>query len=289
MKEAINNFIKLLVKGDFFLIFLLVMIVIVIIGIIYLIRLEFSYRENDDEEEEDLSDNIELFVKDKEEDIAKDEEEITEENLPINLEELPKEEVYENTFENPLEEDIKEEAYVNETPKEEEKKEEVIINEAPTFSEEDIKEPIKEDTLEVEPIKEEVKEEVSKPTQMNMFDYENEQEERAIISTEELVKRLNDLKSSGDYTTTEEEIDKYESEQEEKAIISYDELLKRASEGVVNYEEKEDLGGLTISKVDFDKGREVTFDYQERENTFVSPYQKEEDFLSSLKAFRRSL
>ena len=124
---------------------------------------------------------------------------------------------------------------------------------------------------------------------MSMFEYENEQEEKAIISTEELVKRLNDLKTTGDYNSAEDEIDKYENEQEEKAIISYDELIRRASEGVVNYEEKEDLGGLTISKVDFDKGREVTFDYEEKPSTSYNRYKAEEDFLSSLKAFRRSL
>ena len=285
MKEAINNFIKLLVKGDFFLVFLLVMIVVVILVILYLIKLEISTRNQDDEDEdEDLYDNINLYVNSKEEqkeDI--DEEEIDGEatiEIPVVLDNKP---IYEseekNTFENPASKEevepiIVEDSKVEEAPIEMEEsatKEEPIIEE----KEETIEEPVKE---EVRPLE-----------QMSMYEYEDEQEEKAIISTEELAKRLNEMKSSSD-VNEQDEIDRYEIEQEEKAIISYDELLKRATEGVINYEEKEDLGGLTVSKVDFDKAKEVTFDFKDtEESSYTNPYKKEEDFLSSLKAFRRSL
>ena len=51
MKNGIDNFIELLVKGDFFLIFLIVMMIVVTCIIAYLIKLQmsdkYSYEEDD--------------------------------------------------------------------------------------------------------------------------------------------------------------------------------------------------------------------------------------------------
>ncbi|WP_300811508.1 hypothetical protein, partial [uncultured Akkermansia sp.] len=56
MGDSINNFINLLVNGDFFLIFLIIMMVIIIGVIVYLVRLQIhdtDYYEKDDIEEDD--------------------------------------------------------------------------------------------------------------------------------------------------------------------------------------------------------------------------------------------
>ena len=57
MKNGIDNFIELLVKGDFFLIFLIVMMIVVTCIIAYLIKLQmndrYSYEEDDEEDEDD--------------------------------------------------------------------------------------------------------------------------------------------------------------------------------------------------------------------------------------------
>ena len=42
MKDGINNFIELLVKGDFFLIFLIIMMIVILSVIIYLIKLQIN-------------------------------------------------------------------------------------------------------------------------------------------------------------------------------------------------------------------------------------------------------
>ena len=49
------------------------------------------------------------------------------------------------------------------------------------------------------------------------------------------------------------DLNKYEVDQEEKAIISYDELLKRKNDFALNYSEEENFDDdLTIKKVDLD-------------------------------------
>lgn len=113
-----------------------------------------------------------------------------------------------------------------------------------------------------------------------IMDYEQNQEESAIISAEELDERLMKMNEE-DISLHEKEIERYENEQEDKAIISYDELIKRAGIGVINYETEKDLGGIRVSKVDFNNAKEVKFD--------KSPYYEEENFLESLKEFRRNL
>ena len=60
MKSGINNFIELLIKGDFFLIFLLVIVMIIISTIIYLIKLQMNEKMyyEDDEEDDELDNSI---------------------------------------------------------------------------------------------------------------------------------------------------------------------------------------------------------------------------------------
>ena len=55
MKNGLDNFVELLVKGDFFLIFLIVMMLVVVSVIVYLIKLQMSdnyiYEDEEDEDE----------------------------------------------------------------------------------------------------------------------------------------------------------------------------------------------------------------------------------------------
>lgn len=57
MRSGINNFIELLIKGDFFLIFLLVIMIIIISTIIYLIKLQMNEKIYYEDEEDDELDN----------------------------------------------------------------------------------------------------------------------------------------------------------------------------------------------------------------------------------------
>lgn len=204
MKSGIDNFIELLVKGDFFLIFLIVMMLVVICIIAYLIKMQMSDRYNYEEDDEDEDDN---FV---------------EKYIP--LEDTPTSKKIDQTkfdFENnSIESSIK--------------------------------------------------------------NYESDQEEMAIISTDELENRINSMKETGEFDKHLEKIDEYETEQENKAIISYEELLKRASMNTITYESTENLGGVKVGKVDTSKIETLS---EESNN----PYYKEEAFLSALKEFRGSL
>jgi hypothetical protein len=92
----------------------------------------------------------------------------------------------------------------------------------------------------------------------------------------------------------------YEKEQEEKAIISYDELM--ATKPVeVNYKNEEDLEGLKIKNVDMDnitkpielpkinlEKSELT-DITKHNNSILISYDAEEEFLKTLKKMQNLL
>lgn len=91
----------------------------------------------------------------------------------------------------------------------------------------------------------------------------------------------------------------YEREQEEKAIISYDELVKTKEIPVeeINYKNEEDIDGLTIKTVNQDeltkpielpkiKTKETTTIKKQEDDTndkTLISYDKEEEFLDALK------
>ena len=85
-------------------------------------------------------------------------------------------------------------------------------------------------------------------------------------------------------------LNKYEEEQEEKAIISYDELLKKKNDFAINYSEEENLDeDLTVKKVDLDNlvNRDVVVKPEIKVS--VISYQKEEAFLEALKQLQQKL
>ena len=111
-------------------------------------------------------------------------------------------------------------------------------------------------------------------------EYENGEEENAVISTEELEKvtrkRMEDLGMNDNQVA----IQKYEEEQEKKAIISYEQLLKNASNITLTYkEEKNKKGAPKVNKIEV----------QEKEPTQAVSYVAEEEYLKILKEFRLSL
>ena len=85
------------------------------------------------------------------------------------------------------------------------------------------------------------------------------------------------------------EFTSYEKEQEEKAIISYDELLSNTGEYQINYLNEEKKDDLTVKKVDLDHLRsEVKSDVKTSDIRLMS-LEKEEAFLLALKELQQSL
>lgn len=86
------------------------------------------------------------------------------------------------------------------------------------------------------------------------------------------------------------DLNKYEEEQEEKAIISYDELLKRKNDFAINYSEEESLDDdLTVKKVDLDHLVNKDVVVKPEIKVSVISYQKEEAFLEALKQLQQNL
>lgn len=82
----------------------------------------------------------------------------------------------------------------------------------------------------------------------------------------------------------------YEKDQEEKAIISYDELVNKENDYEINYEKEEYYDDLSVKKLDLDnlvteKGEHVESKFTGR----VISFAKEEAFLNALKQLQSSL
>ena len=112
-------------------------------------------------------------------------------------------------------------------------------------------------------------------------DYENSEEENAVISAEELERRAKERLDALGESENQAVIAAYEEEQEKKAIISYEQLLKNASNISVSYkeEERKEKGAPIVNKVEV----------EEKEVTGTEIYLEEEEFLKILKEFRTSL
>lgn len=82
----------------------------------------------------------------------------------------------------------------------------------------------------------------------------------------------------------------YEEEQEEKAIISYDELIKRKNDFAINYSEEENVDEeLTIKKVDLNNLLNKDIVVKPEIKVSVISYEKEEAFLEALKRLQQTL
>ena len=89
----------------------------------------------------------------------------------------------------------------------------------------------------------------------------------------------------------------YEKEQEEKAIISYDELLSNTGEYQLNYSDEEVKDDLTVKKFDLEhlttptsiETPKVTNIESKKEEIHLLSLDKEEAFLVALKELQKSL
>lgn len=85
-------------------------------------------------------------------------------------------------------------------------------------------------------------------------------------------------------------LNRYEEEQEEKAIISYEELLERTNEWAINYSEEEAIAeDLTIKKVDLNNLVNKEIIIKPEIKVSVLSYEKEEAFLAALKELQQLL
>ena len=84
----------------------------------------------------------------------------------------------------------------------------------------------------------------------------------------------------------------YEAEQEEKAIISYDELLKTQTNVSINYLDKKIEDNIEVKQIDLENTGKIELDPIKKElNTKVTlvSYEHEEEFLKSLKKLQYML
>lgn len=110
--------------------------------------------------------------------------------------------------------------------------------------------------------------------------YENNEEENAVISTDELERRKQEKFDELGVSDNEAMIQKYEEEQEKKAIISYEQLLRNAANISISYtEEKREDGAPKVNKIEVEK----------KDVTEAQSYIEEEQFLKILKDFRTNL
>ena len=115
---------------------------------------------------------------------------------------------------------------------------------------------------------------------LNVYDDEND----AIIDLESITKALEERKVSPIEMTD------YEIEQEERAIISYDELLERSKNLSLNYEiEEEPNPEINIKKVDLENLVSKVEDSKPPLEVRVISYKKEEAFLEALKNLKEQI
>ena len=89
------------------------------------------------------------------------------------------------------------------------------------------------------------------------------------------------------------DLNKYEEDQEEKAIISYEELLEHTGNFKLNYKEEEN-NGILVKTVDLDNLATIDSSMETSRNLDISDiqlfdYAKEEAFLKALKDMKRML
>lgn len=132
--------------------------------------------------------------------------------------------------------------------------------------------------------KEDIIEKIVKNNTEEIKEEEYNDEEGELLDLESLTKKLKEEKENDQV-----KIDKYEQEQEEKAIISYDELINRKNHYAINYEKEEVIDDLIVKKVNLNDLVNKNVEENVSGNVRVISYQKEEDFLKALKELNRLL
>ena len=116
----------------------------------------------------------------------------------------------------------------------------------------------------------------------------NETEEKDLEETQEM-KIAKELRNSMKNSEPTIKFTDYEKDQEDKAIISYDELLNKGNNYELNYEKEEMHDDLSVKKVDLDnlvnKNNNTVSNIEVR----LISFQKEEAFLEALKRLQKEL
>ena len=116
----------------------------------------------------------------------------------------------------------------------------------------------------------------------------NETEEKDLEETQEMkiAKELRDSMKNNDATI---KFTDYEKDQEDKAIISYDELVNKGANYELNYETEEMHDDLSVKKVDLDNLVNKSNSTASNIEVRVISFQKEEAFLEALKRLQKEL
>lgn len=239
--ENFDKFLETFMTGDFFLIFLILMVIILVVLVLALIKTRSEYLEMVRREQEKI--DLESKFKKK-----------TEEEKPL---------------------EIRAPEIIEKKEEPEDKEFDILdeLNNLMATSKDDI---MDENT----PLVKQIDVPNVKTYDDVIEEYENGEEENAVISTEELERvtrqRMQDLGMNDNQVA----IQKYEEEQEKKAIISYEQLLKNASNITLTYkEETNKKGAPKVNKIEV----------KEKEVTQAVSYVAEEEYLQILKEFRLSL
>ena len=116
----------------------------------------------------------------------------------------------------------------------------------------------------------------------------NETEEKDLEETQEMkiAKELRDSMKNSEPTI---KFTDYEKDQEDKAIISYDELVNKGANYELNYETEEMHDDLSVKKVNLDNLIKEKNDSTPNLEVRVISFQKEEAFLEALKRLQQEL
>ena len=116
----------------------------------------------------------------------------------------------------------------------------------------------------------------------------NETEEKDLEETQEMkiAKELRDSMKNSEPTI---KFTDYEKDQEDKAIISYDELLNKGNNYELNYEKEEMHDDLSVKKVDLDNSVNKNNNTVSNIEVRLISFQKEEAFLEALKRLQKEL
>ena len=115
-----------------------------------------------------------------------------------------------------------------------------------------------------------------------------EEPKKDLEETQEMkiAKELRDSMKNNDATI---KFTDYEKDQEDKAIISYDELVNKGANYELNYETEEMHDDLSVKKVDLDNLVNKSNSTASNIEVRVISFQKEEAFLEALKRLQKEL
>lgn len=140
----------------------------------------------------------------------------------------------------------------------------------------------KDEVLEIQSESNEKKEDIVDMITNNIESVKEEEfndEEGELLDLNSLTEKLKNEENNPEQV----KIDNYEKEQEEKAIISYDELIKKKNHYAINYEKEELIDDLSVKKVNLNDLVNKEIEDSTDNKVQVISYQKEEEFLKALK------